>query len=141
MAEDIVSSVGFFARRLRESVPRGIHMREGIEYRDSFTGSDIISTLQMVLRQRFPTSSQEIAHNIAQSLYSQFFFCEVARDRQLRHHRIFRASEGEVYMFASDFTGRRLPTGVMAGLTSCYAPTCEREEPCYAPDCPKRGQP
>ncbi|SPO21830.1 related to ROM2 - GDP/GTP exchange factor for Rho1p [Ustilago trichophora] len=74
---------------LRANVPRGIQIKGSIDYPNSFTGKDAVSTLQQLLISEAvgsrhalvasgdPDSIRQVALSLAKSLKSQLFFHEV----------------------------------------------------------------
>uniref|UniRef100_V5EVQ7 Uncharacterized protein n=1 Tax=Kalmanozyma brasiliensis (strain GHG001) TaxID=1365824 RepID=V5EVQ7_KALBG len=74
---------------LRANVPRGVQIKGSIDYPNSFTGKDVVSTLQELLvsdavgsrhalvRSGDPISIRYVALSLAKSLKSQLFFNEV----------------------------------------------------------------
>jgi RHO1 GDP-GTP exchange protein 1/2 len=87
---------------------------------------------------------RRVALHVARSLQSQLFFYEVEWGG-----RVLQDNVEDVYMFlgeesegsssgARDLLNQELPTGVVTTLASCYAPTCDDENPCYSWACPRR---
>ncbi|TCD64248.1 hypothetical protein EIP91_004317 [Steccherinum ochraceum] len=108
--------------RLQSDVPRDTHLKGSIPYPETFTGKDLVDTIQAYL-----------SH-----LQLQLFFCEV----EWGSHQI-EDDISDVYMFLGDQDDVRvepqgLPSGVMPMLTGCYSTCCNDELPCYAYSCPKR---
>lgn len=74
---------------LRANVPRGVQIKGSIDYPNSFTGKDVVSTLQELLvtetvgsqhtlvKSGDPNSIRQVALSLAKSLKSQLFFHEV----------------------------------------------------------------
>lgn len=169
-AEEFVnfSLLSHLAVQLRDKVPREVHTKASIPYERAFTGKDIVDTIQALIKKHlllnhslnlaaFPSSypstaiiDRRAALHIARSLQTQLLFDEVeGGGRELSD-----GVEG-VYMFSDDSALSEttnsggfalttaelpLPTAVVTMLTRCYVPTCVDDKPCYAWDCPKRGQ-
>jgi hypothetical protein len=124
---------------LKDHVPRTEHTRGAIPFPMSFTGSDIVSTLDRALPD--PFKSRRLALQVARSLHMQLFFFEVRDNTQ-------PVDDGldQVYIFADEGgTGdwEELPTGVLTQVTNCYSPLCARLTAygiggggCLSPSCP-----
>ncbi|KAI0794364.1 Dbl domain-containing protein [Fomes fomentarius] len=135
------------AVRLRDKVPRGVHVKGSIPYPRAFTGKDIVSTIQSQIQRELlithgvSTNDRRAALQVARSLQSQLFFYEVEWvDRPLQD------GVEDVYMFWDDQEGasdarierEELPTAVITLLTRCYASSCDEDNPCYSYTCPRR---
>ncbi|KAJ7272700.1 CNH domain-containing protein [Mycena haematopus] len=142
------SLLSHIAVQLRDKVPRGTHVKGSIPYPRAFTGKDIVSTIQAQIQRELAvnhgisTSDRRAALQVARSLQSQLFFCEVEWGG-----RVLQDGVEDVYMFLDDQEGgsdaalerEELPTGVVTMLTKCYSPSCGDEAPCYSYGCPRRG--
>ncbi|KAG5653612.1 hypothetical protein H0H81_011984 [Sphagnurus paluster] len=143
-----LSLLSHIAVQLRDKVPRSNHTKGGINYERAFTGKEVVSTIQsqiqreLAINHGISTSDRRAALQVARSLQSQLFFCEVEWDSRPLQDKV-----EDLYKFMSDFTGgsdgtpeqEELPTGVVTILTRCYSPSCGDGMPCYAFACPRRG--
>jgi RHO1 GDP-GTP exchange protein 1/2 len=134
---------------LRDNIPRRKIVKNKFPYPHAFTGEDIVSTIQVQIQRKLlllhgiSTSDRRVALQIARSMQSQLFFCEVEwSDRPLRD------SVEDVFMFLDDtkdtsdtYADDQLPTGVVPILATCYSPICTEGGSCYAIICPKHGDP
>ena len=85
------------------------------------------------------TTDRRVATEVARSLQSQLFFCDVEWGG-----RVLTDGVDDLYMFLGDQEGgsgspiqmQGLPTGVVTYLTKCYSPCCRDGRPCYAYSCP-----
>lgn len=162
------SLLSHLAVRLRDTVPRGTHVKGSIPYPRAFTGKDIVvrhwhslyscffylsncilqsaiqSQIQRDLMENHGGSSgdRRAALQVARSLQSQLFFYEVEWGS-----RMLQDGVEDVYMFLDDQEGgpdatperEELPTGVVTILAKCYSPSCgEDGPPCYVNTCPRK---
>lgn len=116
----ILSLVG---RMLRERVDAGSRLKNGLEYRDAFTGTEAVDTICRIVR----TSDRNLALLLGRALDAQRVLHDVTYDHRLRD------SPMEVYQFNEEEAN-----GVFTLLTECYSPTCTRENLCYSIACPRR---
>ncbi|KAE9385865.1 hypothetical protein BT96DRAFT_928595 [Gymnopus androsaceus JB14] len=141
------SYLSHLAMHLRDIAPREVHMQGGIQYEKAFTGKDVVDTIQSLIKRHlllnhslnltpfsYPSTAidRKAALHVARSLQIQLWFFEVEGGGK-------ELCDGveDVYTFTDD---SELPLAVVTMLTRCYVPTCFDDEPCYAWDCPKRGQ-
>ncbi|KAF5373357.1 hypothetical protein D9615_007366 [Tricholomella constricta] len=142
------SLLSHMAVQLRDKVPRNNHTKGGVDYDKTFTGKEVVSTIQSQIQRELAinhgvsTNDRRAALQVARSLQSQLFFCEVEWDSRPIQDKV-----EDLYKFMSDFIGgsdsepeqEELPTGVVTMLTRCYSPSCGDGAPCYAYVCPRRG--
>ncbi|KAF8621825.1 hypothetical protein AX15_007493 [Amanita polypyramis BW_CC] len=134
------------AVRLRDKVPRGVHVKGSIPYPRAFTGKDIVSTIhfqiqrELVMHLGGTAEDRRAALHVARSLESQLFFYEVEWGS-----RALQDGVENVYMFLDDQEGDdspmergELPTGVATYLTRCYSPDCGGGT-CYSYSCPRKS--
>ncbi|KAF9466185.1 CNH domain-containing protein [Collybia nuda] len=135
------------AVRLRDTVPRGTHVKGSIPYPRAFTGKDIVSAIQSQIQRdlmenhSWPASDRRAALQVARSLQSQLFFYEVEWGS-----RMLQDGVEDVYMFLDDQDGsdaaperEELPTGVTTILAKCYSPSCGEGPTCYVNTCPRKA--
>lgn len=134
------------AVRLRDKVPRGVHVKGSIPYPRAFTGKDIVSTIHYQIQRELVThlggaaEDRRAALHVARSLQSQLFFYEVEWNS-----RTLQGGVEDVYMFLDDQEGDdtsvergELPTGIITYLTKCYSPDCGGAT-CYSYSCPRKS--
>jgi len=133
------------AVKVRDDVPRALHVKGCIGYAQAFTGKDMVSTIQgliqrdLMLMYGFSTNDRRLALQIARSLQSQLWFYDVEYSG-----RPLCDDVDDLYRFPGDaedsvaMYGETLPTGVNALLTPCYSISCEDGRPCYSISCPFR---
>ncbi|KAI9205831.1 CNH domain-containing protein [Polychytrium aggregatum] len=142
------------------------HVKDSLEYKDSFTGAEAVDTLAYIIK----TTDRNLAILIGRALESQKFFHDVHYNHRLRDspHELYQFSvsissirlargitaHSEINMLEADgidsaspnneptplslnFTDDT-PVGVFTLLTDCYSPTCTREKLCYSIACPRR---
>jgi hypothetical protein len=140
------------------------HNIGGLEYRDSFTGSEAVDAIAFIIR----TTDRNLALLLGRALDAQKFFHDVTYEHRLRDSMTEVYQFDEVYVsspnldrlnsFASDsqqslattltpgvdgeqqpiFGPEHLVNGVFTLLTECYSPTCTRDALCYSIACPRR---
>ncbi|ORX87634.1 CNH-domain-containing protein [Basidiobolus meristosporus CBS 931.73] len=130
------------AEAFKEYISAKSHVKESLEYKESFTGQEAIDSLCKILQ----TKDRSLALHVGRALDSQKLFHDVTYEHRLRD------SPNELYMFrelifddtSSNCTSRS-PThenyeinGVFTQLASCYSPTCSPEKLCYSSFCPNR---
>ncbi|PWN53390.1 hypothetical protein IE53DRAFT_404637 [Violaceomyces palustris] len=99
---------------LRDHVPRNTQIKGSIEYPHSFTGRDVVSTLEFLIASGFPSlkdpgQHRKVALLLAKSLKSQLFFHEVDwSENELRD------GVEEVYMFLEDSLSGNSGAGAVA---------------------------
>nr|XP_019015157.1 uncharacterized protein I206_01245 [Kwoniella pini CBS 10737]OCF53938.1 hypothetical protein I206_01245 [Kwoniella pini CBS 10737] len=135
------------ALQLRDKVERGRHIKAGIAWVGSFTGKDIVTTIQNLLppHTRASGNDRRFAHATALSLQNQLWFVEVDWDI-----KPLRDSSDDVFRFMGEMEGMgsggdglttELPKGLMSMATRCYSPSCMGDKGCYAPRCPFKTNP
>lgn len=117
------------AAAFRERVPLRDQWKDGLEYKNAFTGFEAVELIAYVIR----TSDRNLALLLGRSLDAQRFFHEVTYAHRLRD------SPNEVYQF-KETINEEAPevNGVFTLLTECYSPTCNRDNLCYSIACPRR---
>ncbi|WVQ97641.1 hypothetical protein IAU59_004755 [Kwoniella sp. CBS 9459] len=152
---DDVNEIRFFqpafvsemALQLRDKVERGRHIKAGIAWVGSFTGKDIVTTIQNLLppHTRDNNADRRFAHSFALSLQNQLWFVEVDWDI-----KPLRDSSDDVFRFMGEMEGMgsggdalttELPKGLMTMATRCYSPSCTGDNRCYSPRCPNKTNP
>ncbi|WWC58812.1 uncharacterized protein I303_101356 [Kwoniella dejecticola CBS 10117] len=139
--------VSEMALQLRDKVERGRHIKAGIAWVGSFTGKDIVTTIQNLLppHTRSSGNDRRFAHATALSLQNQLWFVEVDWDI-----KPLRDSSDDVFRFMGEMEGMgsggdalttELPKGLMSMATRCYSPSCTGDKGCYAPRCPFKTNP
>ncbi|WRT64361.1 uncharacterized protein IL334_001293 [Kwoniella shivajii] len=139
--------VSEMALQLRDKVERGRHIKAGIAWVDSFTGKDIVTTIQSLLppHTRDSPNDRRFAHATALSLQNQLWFVEVDWDI-----KPLRDASDDVFRFMGEMEGMgsggdglttELPKGLMSMATRCYSPSCSGDNRCYAPRCPYKTNP
>ncbi|ORX37372.1 Dbl homology domain-containing protein [Kockovaella imperatae] len=134
------------ALQLRDRVERRRQTKAGISWQDSFTGRDIVTTIQSFLPSytRESPNDRRFALLMAQSLQNQLWFVEVDWDiKPLRDspEDVFRFMGEMEGMGAGDGINSELPSGLMTMATRCYSPSCPQDSRCYASRCPFRQMP
>ncbi|ORX58117.1 hypothetical protein DM01DRAFT_1219091 [Hesseltinella vesiculosa] len=153
-----------FLSRVAEEFERhitvGDRCKDGIEYKNTFTGSEAVDCLTMILA----TGDRFLAMIVGRAMGAQRFFHDVRYEQRLldseeelyqlevmlvnqKHDfpdspttlvspTITESSGGSVHDL--DLPERPFPHGVVTELTYCYSPTCYGDAPCYSVFCPKR---
>ncbi|ODV85687.1 hypothetical protein CANARDRAFT_185147, partial [[Candida] arabinofermentans NRRL YB-2248] len=116
------------ARAFKERIQLGARYKNGLEYRDSFMGSEAVDVIARIIR----TSDRNLALLLGRSLDAQKLFHDVTYEHRLRD------SSNEVYQFAEEATNESSICGIFTLLTECYSPTCSRDNLCYSIACPRR---
>jgi hypothetical protein len=144
-AEDEMNEYRFFnpaylsemAVQVRDRVIRGAHVKGGITYAGSFTGTDLVHTIGNLLQPftRDGPADRRFALQTAKSLHSQLWVVEADWVP-----RPMRDSPDDVFKFMSDMDGMgedvSLPKGVLTMATRCYSSSCNGNGGCYSPRCP-----
>ncbi|KAI5362082.1 Putative DH domain, DEP domain, CNH domain, pleckstrin domain, PH-like domain superfamily [Septoria linicola] len=117
------------ASAFRDRVPLRDQIKDGLEYKNAFTGFEAVELIAYVIR----TSDRNLALLLGRSLDAQRFFHEVTYAHRLRD------SPNEVYQFKETINEEPPEVnGVFTLLTECYSPTCNRDNLCYSIACPRR---
>ncbi|WVQ82680.1 hypothetical protein IAT38_004812 [Cryptococcus sp. DSM 104549] len=135
------------ALQLRDKVAKGRHIKAGIAWVGSFTGKDIVTSIQGLLPSytRENNADRRFALILAQSLQNQLWFVEVDWDI-----KPLRDSSDDVFRFMGEMEGMgsggdalttELPKGLMTMATRCYSPSCTGNSKCYSPRCPYKTHP
>ncbi|CAG8554215.1 4215_t:CDS:10 [Ambispora gerdemannii] len=126
------------ALAFRATVKLGTHENGALEYPESFTGADAVTTIASLLP---PSTPRRIALNMARSLEAQLYFHSV--DWSISS--VIKDTEEEVYTFLSPNPGsptalewdEDFPTGVFPSVGKCYSPRCGVDgKGCYSRTCP-----
>ncbi|QPG76568.1 hypothetical protein FOA43_003959 [Brettanomyces nanus] len=80
------------AKAFRDSMQLGARYKNGLEYRDAFTGVEAVDVIARIIR----TSDRNLALLLGRSLDAQKFFHDVTYEHRLRD------SSNEVYQFSED---------------------------------------
>lgn len=133
------------AVKVRDDVPRAMHVKGCIPYPKAFTGKDMVSTIQALIQRELmlmygiTTNDRRLALQVARSLQSQLWFYDVEYSGQPLCDDV-----DDLFRFPEDaeesagLYGEALPTGVNTVLTQCYSITCEEGRRCYSISCPYR---
>ncbi|CAG8443691.1 6434_t:CDS:10 [Acaulospora morrowiae] len=122
----------------RAAVNLGTHMKGALEYPDSFTGKDTVSTIYSLLPNHL---NRQVALSMARSLESQLYFHSI----NWSTIAVVKDTEDEVYQFLDEgpYSPTALewdedfPTGVFPIASKCYSPRCGFEgKGCYSRTCP-----
>ncbi|GAB7359681.1 hypothetical protein MBLNU230_g6858t1 [Neophaeotheca triangularis] len=117
------------ANAFRERVSLGEKEKDGLVYKNAFTGYEAVDLIAYIIR----TSDRNLALLLGRSLDAQKFFHEVAYAHRLRD------SPSEIYQFKETLNEEPPEVnGVFTLLTECYSPTCSRDNLCYSIACPRR---
>lgn len=117
------------ANAFRERVSLGEKEKDGLVYKNAFTGYEAVDLIAYIIR----TSDRNLALLLGRSLDAQKFFHEVAYAHRLRD------SPSEIYQFKETINEEPPEVnGVFTLLTECYSPTCSRDNLCYSIACPRR---
>lgn len=136
------------ALTFRDCVPLGTQTKGVIDYPDSFTGKDAVSTIVTLVG-----CNRRVALHIGRSLESQLFIHEVDWERIstitdtvncVYTFMSAATSTAEVSSPRSSVHDDDIPTGVFPSVGGCYSPACQlgtRAGQCYSPSCPNREGP
>ncbi|ORE10064.1 Dbl homology domain-containing protein [Rhizopus microsporus var. microsporus] len=105
-----------------------VAIKDGIEYHDIFTGSEMVDCLVTILK----VQDRNLGLLVGRALGQQNLFHHVTYDYKLKD------LDNEYYQFNND--GTTVTNGVFTVLTDCYSPTCTRKTPCYSISCPRMKQ-
>jgi len=149
------------ATKFRKMIPLVKHVKDSIEYMDSFSGYDAITTISIILGNR----DRKIAQTVGQILEEQGMFHDVIYLHKLidsRHYyyqfkdlakpiailerkeTAYMSSEKreKVLRKLSERNKNELeesnPCGVLTNMCQCYSPTCTENSPCYSCTCPRK---
>lgn len=158
----LLSEVGL---AFKDNIQLGDHYKNGIMYRDSFTGSDAIDIICQIAR----TNDRNLGIILGRALDAQRFFHDVTYEHRIRDniHEIYKFNDAiyeddtsikrnnsvlsttnssyyesimDEYTDDQNQQQQMIPKGVFTYLTQCYSPTCTREKLCYSISCPRRLQ-
>ncbi|CAG8565035.1 14164_t:CDS:10 [Ambispora leptoticha] len=125
------------ALAFRATVKLGTHENGALEYPESFTGADAVSTIHSLLP---PSTPRRIALNMARSLEAQLYFHSV--DWSISS--VIKDTQDEVYTFLNPSPGtptalewdEDFPTGVFPSVGKCYSSRCGVDgKGCYSRTC------
>ncbi|KAI8612613.1 CNH domain-containing protein [Chytriomyces sp. MP71] len=137
------------AAAFRARVPLATHVRDSVEHRFSFLGSEAVDTISFVIN----STDRNLALVIGRCLDAQGFIFDVGSTgarlkdnsdlykmvHDPRSPRLFAASlDPSSAETAEDLPPVDPPLGVFMLLTDCYSPTCSMEDLCYSVACPRR---
>ncbi|KAK5109882.1 hypothetical protein LTR62_006489 [Meristemomyces frigidus] len=124
------------ANAFRERVPLGEKEKDGLVYKNAFSGYEAVELIAYIIR----TSDRNLALLLGRSLDAQKFFHEVAYAHRLRDsaHEIYQFKETALAAAAGSPEDVPEVNGVFTLLTECYSPTCNRDNLCYSIACPRR---
>ncbi|CAO3659833.1 hypothetical protein G6F70_001390 [Rhizopus microsporus] len=105
-----------------------VAIKDGIEYHDIFTGSEMVDCLVTILK----VQDRNLGLLVGRALGQQNLFHHITYDYKLKD------LDNEYYQFNND--GTTVTNGVFTVLTDCYSPTCTRKTPCYSISCPRMKQ-
>ncbi|TLD36351.1 Rho1 guanine nucleotide exchange factor 1 [Venturia nashicola] len=114
----------------RNNITLGDQAKDGLDYKNSFTGEEAVSTISFIIK----TTDRNLALLLGRSLDAQKFFHDVTYQHRLRDmkHEIYQFRETIVEDDSTEVNG------VFTLLTECYSPTCTRDTLCYSIACPRR---
>ncbi|KAG9293935.1 hypothetical protein G9A89_019273 [Geosiphon pyriformis] len=125
------------ALAFQATVKLGTHLKGALEYPESFTGSDAVSTIESLLP---PLTNRRIALHMARSLEAQLYFHSVNWSKVT----VVRDDDDEVYTFLNTNPASQtawecdedFPTGVFPNIAKCYSPRCGFDRRgCYSRTC------
>ncbi|CEP18798.1 hypothetical protein [Parasitella parasitica] len=144
------------AIELRQRVTLADHIKDNIEYKNSFDGKHIVDKIALIVQ----TTDRKLALRIGRMLSEQRFFHDVSYETQLVDSSIYlyeftnrtlyslntqqqsgsdwSSSESQSENNIDQINNPVVPNGIIVDLTHCYVPTCWDVKPCYSPICPKR---
>lgn len=151
------------AIELRQRITVADHIKDDIEYKNSFDGKEVVDKIAMIIH----TTDRRLALKIGRMLSAQRFFHDVSYETQLvdssiylyeftnrtlytQHNQHTQTSGSDCWSESESASGmtnndrpynleyNNIPNGIVTDLTHCYVPTCWDVKPCYSPICPKR---
>ncbi|KAI8642651.1 hypothetical protein BD408DRAFT_386991 [Parasitella parasitica] len=154
---DIYSAfLSTIAIELRQRVTLADHIKDGIEYKNSFDGKHVVDKIALIVQ----TTDRKLALRIGRMLCEQRFFHDISYETQLVDSSVYLYEFTNRTLYSlntqkrneSDWSGSEpqgennmdlvnnpaIPNGIIVDLTHCYVPTCWDLKPCYSPICPKR---
>ncbi|CAG8531735.1 8249_t:CDS:10 [Cetraspora pellucida] len=129
------------ALAFRTNIKLGTHVKGALEYPESFTGKDAVSTIFSVVQHYVPSVLRHIALSMARSLEAQLYFHSV----YWADVTVIKDTEDEVYTFLNPDPesptaielDEDFPTGVFPIIAKCYSPRCGFDgKGCYSRTCP-----
>ncbi|KAI9282533.1 hypothetical protein BY458DRAFT_428538 [Sporodiniella umbellata] len=133
------------AQELRKLISITDHVKNGIDYKNTFDGKEVVDKITTILY----TKDRNLAIKVGRSLASQRIFHDVCYETQLEDssEHLYEFSNAVYQLNTNDSLSEiesvnneplDLPNSVLTELTYCYSPTCWGNKPCYSPTCPKR---
>ncbi|CAO3681691.1 unnamed protein product [Rhizopus microsporus] len=142
------------ANELKRHITVSDHIKDDIEYKNTFYGREIVDKLSAILH----TRDRKLALRVGMSLASQKLFHDVCYETRLvdsiaylyefsfNNQTIYQQQSDSLSEIESNRSFNEQPVvmenntinGVFTELTYCYSPTCWDNRPCYSPTCPKR---
>lgn len=117
------------ARLFQEMIQLSELQKNGLDYKDAFSGEDAVSLIAYIIR----TTDRNLALLLGRSLDAQKFFHDVQYAHRLRD------LSTEIYQFRQALPDEKPEVnGVFTLLTECYSPTCTPDRLCYSIACPRR---
>ncbi|KAJ3390756.1 RHO1 GDP-GTP exchange protein 2, partial [Chytriomyces hyalinus] len=131
------------ASAFRARVPLASHVRDGIEHRNSFLGSEAVDTIMFIIN----STDRNLALVVGRCLDAQSFIQDVSftAARLTDNADLFKmqldpqSPNGLVSPAETETATAGTDTvGVFLLLSDCYSPTCSLEDLCYSVACPRR---
>lgn len=151
------------AATFRKKIKLVKHIKDSIEYMQSFSGYDAVSALADILG----TEDRKVAQTTGQALEEQGMFHDVTYLHKLldSHYHYYQFEDlakpiailerketerlnpndrASLMRKLSERKGAKKefeendPIGVLVNIAQCYSPTCTDESPCYSYSCPRR---
>jgi len=151
------------AANFRKRIKLVKHIKDSIEYMQSFSGYDAVTALAEILE----TDDRKVAQTTGQALEEQGMFHDVVYLHKLldSHYHYYqfedlakpiailerketeRLNPKERANLMRKLTERRgsraeldenEPLGVLVNIAKCYSPTCTDNSPCYSYSCPRK---
>ncbi|RIB30027.1 CNH domain-containing protein [Gigaspora rosea] len=133
--------LSYIALAFRAKINLGTHTKGALEYPESFTGKDAVSTIHILVQHEVPDIPRHIALSMARSLEAQLYFHSV----YWANVTVIKDTEDEVYVFLNPDPesptvvelDEDFPTGVFPIIAKCYSPSCSTDgKGCYSRICP-----
>ncbi|ORX83419.1 hypothetical protein BCR32DRAFT_201813 [Anaeromyces robustus] len=137
------------AANFRKRIKLVTHIKDSIEYMQSFSGYDAVTALAEILE----TEDRKVAQTTGQALEEQGMFHDVVYLHKLLdshyHYYQFEDLAKPIAILERKETERlnpkeraeldeNEPLGVLVNIAKCYSPTCTDSSPCYSYSCPRR---
>jgi len=155
------ASMSEIAANFRKRIKLVKHIKDSIEYLQSFSGYDAVTALADILG----TNDRKVAQLTGQALEDQGMFHDVVYLHKLldSHHHYYQFEDlakpiailerreteklnpeerSSLMRKLSERKGAEFeesnPVGVLVNIAQCYSPTCTEDSPCYSYSCPRR---